>query len=646
MKKLLLSIVITSLLLIILAVAGLYWALQGPYTAKLLNLALERYSEIPLSVRQAQIEFPDHISLQGVLVSTADSESPTEIEHADIWIDHASLMGNHPIIDSLLLSGLNLQSGLPDSLLTLISTVNKHTELRQIAISGFDYADNHWLIRDGDIQIKAPKFTTPDQVLPYGTIQFSADQLYWQGEALNHLLIDGDFLPDNNSTIYGLSFNWQGGSFTGQAEQSADGWSLVNATIDSLHLDADQSQTLLTLVQQVNHQFAHVSRINSLDILSSSFTVGDTELSNVDLSAEQLHWPFALHDQHEGSLSLNADSIRIMDQRLLEPTLQLHFTKDGWQLDNLTTEYREGQVQARGAFTPHSAHLTELNISGVKWFAETEADTHFLQPLLQPLQQLTIEQLEIKYSQFIQLAKQPNWQLSGFSAEGKQLELIRDKQAGLWNGQLSLRANNASFATVLTEQPLLRMQSHNGKWQLIQAILPLENGLIEVWGQYDFRQTSQPWQLEVSADGLPFSLLASWFDQPYGELQGLTEFQLTASGLAGDRLMFNHSLTGSLHGSLRDAILITKPSEESLTTQPVEISPVNITANRGRLTLSPVTITDTVNGDENQLKGELTGHLDLVHPEQGTVPLQLSEPCRQSVFDLLKHTDQHVPLCH
>lgn len=644
MKKLLLSIVITSLLLIIVAVAGLYWALQGPYAARLINLALKQYSEIPLSVRQAQVTFPDHILLQGVQIAPV-SEAPLEIEQADIWLSSTAFTRQKPIIDSLLLSGLNLQSGLPETLLTLIHDVKNDADIRHIAVSGFDYADNNWLIRDGDIQVKAPQFTTPEQVIPYGTIQLSASQLYWQGEAFNHLLIDGDYLPDRNSTIYGLSFDWHGGSFTGQAEQSADGWSLVNATIDSLHLDADQSQTLLTLVQRMNRQFAHLSQINSLDILSSSFTVGDTELSNVDLSAEQLHWPFTLQSQDKGSLSLNADSIRLMDQQLLEPAFQLHFTQDSWLLDNLTTEYRGGQVQARGAFTPHSAHLTELNINGVKWFAETEADTNFLRPLLQPLQQLTIDQLEIKYSQFIQLAKQPHWQLSGFSAEGNQLELIRDKQAGLWNGQLSLRANNASFATVLTEQPLVRMQSNNGDWQLIQTILPLENGLIEAWGRYDFRQTSQPWQLEISADGLPFSLFANWFDQPYGELQGLTEFQLTASGLAGDQLMFSHSLTGTLQGALRDSILITSPSENSLTTQPVEISPVNITANRGRLTLSPVTITDTVNGDQNQLRGELTGHLDLVHPEQGTVPLQISTPCRQSVFDLLKHTDQHVQGC-
>ncbi|PWI32956.1 hypothetical protein DI392_11605 [Vibrio albus] len=645
MKKRLLAIAMTFLLLILLAVAGLYWALQGPYASRLMNLTLAQYSDASITVQEASITFPDHISLHGIQVTASGSDQPLAIESADIWINRASFTQITPIVDSVILSGLSLQSGFPGFLPPLISSIRQQSEIHQIAISGFDYADETFLIRDGDIQIKAPRLPPETFQLPYGTIQFSASQLYWQGEALNNLLIDGDYLPDHKSVIYGLSFDWRGGKLSGQAEQSDEGWSLVNATISSLHLDAEQSQKSLTLTTQEHHPFESLSRINSLDILNSSFSIDGVTLTNLDLSAEQLNWPFEFQSQTGGTLSMNAESIRVMDQQLLDPALQLHFTDDGWLLDHFTADYREGQVQARGIFTPHSAHLAELNINGVKWFAETESDTRFIHPLLRPIQQLTIDQLEIKYSQFIQLAQQPSWQLSGFSAEGNQLELIRDKQPGLWNGQLSLRANNASFDTVLTEQPLIRMQSTEGKWQLTQAILPLENGLIEAWGQYDFHQLSQPWQLEISADGLPFSLFADRLPKSYGELQAITEFELTASGLAGDKLMLNHSLSGNLQGSLRDSVLITTPSEDSLITQPVTISAVHIAANRGRLTLNPVTLADTVNGDNHQLTGKLNGHLDLVKPEEGTLQLQLNEPCLQSVFDLLKNTEQHTQLC-
>ncbi|PJC85073.1 AsmA family protein [Vibrio sp. HA2012] len=642
MKKLLLSLLTILLLLSVIAAAGLIWVLQSPYANKLINLTLEQYTGSLVSVREACVTRPNHLSLRGVQIHLPQSE-PLEIDSADIWVNPVSLIKKQPVIDSLLLNGLNLQSGLPEPLEEIITSLRKQVRLHQIAIAGFDYADNELIIRDGSIQIREPRFAHDNQLLPFGTIQFSAEQLYWQGEALNNLLLDGDYLAQK-STLYGLSFQWRGGEISGQAEQSDTGWSLVNMTIRSLHLDRETTGWLTTRLYQPGSFLSGITHINSLDILNSSFALNNITLTNLALSAEQLNWPFRPDSQTEGSLSLNAESIDFMQQQFQEPALQLHFTPEHWLLDDFSTEFREGQIQCRGELSKGSVHLSEVNIDRVKWFAEIEADTAFLRPVLEKMNTLLIDQLNIRYSQFIQLSQQPDWQISGLHAEGKQLELIRNRQPGMWNGELTLRAANASINSILTEQPLLSMQSKDGQWQLNRSVMPLENGLLKAQGQYNFTQPSQPWELEITSDGLPLHFFSLWLSLP-ADMQATTEFQLKASGLAGDKLMLQHSLTGELTASLRDTILTTRKSASTLTIQPVEVSDINITANRGRLDIQPVTLTDTVNGKNHQLTGELTGHLDLLHPESGSIQLGLDERCQKSVFDLLNKTEQHTRLC-
>ena len=640
MKKLLASITILLLLLIVLAGAGLYWALQGPYAGKLVNQILAENSDYPITVRDAKVQYPGHISLKGIIIEGLQEE-PLEIESADIWVNSASFTELHPVIDSVLINGLNLQDGLPDKLVELKALLNERIRLHQIAISSLDYSNGEIIIRDGSIQVREPHFDTPEQLIPYGTIQLSAGQIYWQGEAVNDLLMDGDYLPDK-STIYGLSFSWRQGKFSGQAEQLDNGWSLVNATIDSLRLNPELSVSLTD--NRWNPLLAEVSHINSLDILDSSLTLNGIGFTNLDLSVENLDWPFDIQAQNKGYLSLDAESIRYMNQLWLEPALELGFTENSLQLSEFSTGFQEGQIQAKGEISSDSVRFSELTISGVKWIAENITDTQFLTQIISEPDNLSIDKLNIRYSQFIQLASKPNWQVSGFSAEGERLEMIRKGKIGFWNGQLTINASNASFEEVISDQPILRMESKNGEWRLTQAILPLENGLLEAWGQCSIGQPSQPWKLEISADGLPFSLFTSWIRLPVA-LNAITEFQLKANGLAGDDLMLQHSLSGTLKGSMRDAALYSQSSDSPRTVQPVELSEVRIKANRGKITFEPVTVVGTTGNNIQNLKGSLMGELDLVPPQDGSVLLKLTDGCDKTTYELLSDTMQKARVC-
>lgn len=193
----------------------------------------------------------------------------------------------------MLIDGLSLQQGLSSNPQTwLRDTVH----VQQIALSHFDYADKEFSARGLNVQLKQPYWETTEQWLPYAEIQLSADQIYWQGEAFNKTLLDMDYRPQE-STVFGLSFLWRGGHISGQAEQYAQGWSLVNVTVDGLTLSDQQVQSIMAKPWTT---LGNISHINSLDVMRSSIGYQGYQLVNVELSCENLTLPFAWWQQSDG----------------------------------------------------------------------------------------------------------------------------------------------------------------------------------------------------------------------------------------------------------------------------------------------------------------------------------------------------------
>lgn len=628
MKKALVIFSIALLLIISCAVLGFYFAVQGPYTTKLTNHILKQYSPLPVSVYNAKFEFPNHVSFQGVEIKELQEET-INIEQVDIWINSDSIVESMPVIDSLLINGLLLQNGLPT-----IPTF-KNLKLHQLAITNLDYSDGNFISRDTDIQIKNPLYLNDSQKIPYGSIQFSAEQIYWHREAFNNVLVDARYKAEN-STVYGASFEWRGGSFSTQAEQYPEGWSLVNTTIDRLRLNMKQQDEIDTsdwsfLVDKITH-------FNSLDILSSSIETPNFQITNGDFSVENLSLLSGVWQQKEGYVSFSAESINYLDHLWLEPAFESYFDNNLISVEALNFEFEQGLVKMVGEFTPNSVYLKNLDIDGIKWFYEMPEDTLVLENYFKSIDQLLIDDVKIRRSQFVQIAHQPNWQFSGLSLDGKYLALIKQNRVGLWDGQVSVTANNASFKNLLTSQPIITMQSKEGIWQLNEVFLPLERGLIEATAIYSLSQPSQPWRLEAFADGLPIGLFSDWLSLPV-DIEAIAEFQIGLNGLGGDTLMLKHSLTGQLVGSLRDSFLLQDIESDQPEIIPFESSEFSISADRGRIDITPIII----NGE--RITGRLQGNVDLVQTDDNSISLELTDGCIKQSFELIKDIQQEENTC-
>ncbi|MEZ9866667.1 AsmA family protein [Vibrio sp. 10N.261.51.A4] len=613
-------------------IAALLLSLQTQYRADVANFFIKHTIEQPVFIEDVEYQAPYHITLMGITQSQPEKQTPLYIDKIDLWFSPSSMTEAKLVFESVLISGLQLEE---DDLKTLTSLFTQpNIKLHQLAINNLDFSTPEFNTRGINLQISEPIWGDNRSLLPYGKTQLSASQLYWQGEAFDNLLIDLDLKP-SDSTLYGASFDWRGAKISGQAEQYQQDWSLVNVTVDGLRLNQEQTQNLLSKEWDVAG--IQINHINSLDILRSDVEWQDGHLAAFDASLENIQLPFEIWKQQKAIFSLQAEGVTIDDDMFIEPSLKLNLETNQILIEDFYTQFLQGTVQLNGEVTPSSIELAQLDLQGIKWITENQDSPLVaarLIPWLTQLQNVEINRLNIERSQLIQLAQTPYWQVSGLHVEGHQVQLLQDRKLGLWQGKLMASANDASYQNILSAQPVVEMNSEQGKWTLTRLFAPLRNGYIEANATLDFNQISKPWSLDISADGLPIAPMLQRLELPL-DATGYGEFELQAAGLYGDSLMLGYSTTGQLTGSVRQGVMTFNDKlSETSTDNVFEIPELNAHFDRGRFTLEPMHIIGASSAEQGEqrvqtLNGEASGELDLLKAEQHTLSITLSDPCHQ-----------------
>ncbi|MBU2896794.1 AsmA family protein [Vibrio hepatarius] len=622
-KKALLVTTVTTLGIISLLMLSLFFLLQSSYSGKVVNVMLNQLTPYTVSVQQASYSPPYQLTLMDVEVNS-DSQL-IHIPKLSLWLS-SSLWKNQKLsLDSILIEEANLD------LAVLSSPLLKSMNIQQLALQNVDIKAPNWSARDVNIQIKQPQWLSPQQNLPYGEIQLSAQQLYVGGEALDKLLIDAQY-QSKNSTIYGASFKWYGADISGQAEQFKQGWSLINVTVNKLKLPHSSSiSTLLSKFEVLDLPFYH---INSLDIINSDLHYAGWQFNQIDASLENLLLDRTIWQQKQTKLSFDAESIDFSQLRLVGPTAKLTLGDNGISLDEFDADFKQGRLQMSGIWSKKNLRINWLKASGIKWVDDVNQSFISLSNASSILESLTIKQLEIKNSQLIQVEQRPYWQLSGVNIEGQHLNLIQDGEVNLYNGSLEVSANNASIDNFLTSQAIINVTAKSGDISLERAFLPLAKGYIEANGRWQRQAISDPWYLSLHLDGLPIDQPLLQARLPF-QVTGMAEADVELNGLSGDYPILAHSLTGSIDLQLHNAALQVQKADNTIDYQQEwPLDTVKIRIDRGR-----------ININSRGSKAELAGNIDLTKYHFGTLLFTSENGCKRLWSDILSQTNVTQQLC-
>ncbi|KIE19526.1 membrane assembly protein AsmA [Vibrio sinaloensis] len=623
MKKPLILTTIILISLICLSLLSLFAILQTRHAPQVVSYLFEQLTPYRVNTQQVTYTPPLQLSLQDVVVEREQQQA--RIPKLTVWLSQSFWQNGKLAFDSLLIEGATLD--LSHNYASMLDGIT----LRQVALQHVDLTSDQWSAREVNLQVENPEWKQNNQALPFGDIQFSAKQLYVRGEALNDVLVDAQYKPQN-STLYGASFKWHGAEFSGQAEQFQQGWSLINVTIFDLNLDSVAPAT--KLINTLNSLEFPVYHINSLDILRSNVNYQGWHFEQLDASIENLYLNQSLWQQENGYFSFDAELLTHQELRFINPTAELGFGKNDINVELFNADFKQGWLQFKGKLSQERIALDELRVSGVKWLEDLPQMSSELKALASSLSSLTIKELDVRNSQLIQVEKRPYWQVSGLSIEGRDLEFINPQQTGLLNGKIELSASNASLDNLLSTQLVVEMQAEQGKLNLERAFFPLQAGYIEANGQWDRSSISAPWRLTLHADGVPADLPLFDAQLPF-YLQGMAEVELELSGLSGDYSMFAHSLSGDAKLQLHQTTLKAKSADgETSFEQEWPLETISIQADRGRLSLSS-------KGEE----AELTGHIDMLKPEFATLLFRTQTPCQRLWSDIFSLTNVIEQTC-
>ncbi|MGF1778620.1 AsmA family protein [Vibrio nomapromontoriensis] len=616
-----LAIVIALIALGLLSVLALFCLLHTQYASPMVSYALDKTLNIKVISESVRYQYPNQFDFNSVHIERQGQES-IDANSMSIWLSPSQSITAPLRIHELLLSG---------STLSRQSTSLAHDlSIDNIALDHIDYSDDNVIINDLQLQLRNVQYQ-PNIASIRGEFQLRASQIYYQGESANDVLIDG-VLNGEESKIYGASFTWNQATVSTQAQYENGTWSLVNATVDKLNLDLTTAS-----IAHYNKIFTAIGHINSVDLLHANLRFNDVKVENLNASFEQIDLRHSIWEQIDAYVSFDADSIQYQSLQFIEPTVEVIAGKGVINLKDIDSTLEQGRIQLAGVWQPNAIALDRVVIDGVKVYEETQQNA--LQSLfkllpLTDLNQLSINHLTVGRGQWIQTEDKPNWQVSGLNLEGNNLELIQKGQWGLWQGKTTASANSVSIDSVLASQVALEIQSNDGKWQLKRLFIPYQKGYLDVVASLDFSAISQPLTVSARAYSLPLSLL-KYLQTPNSiDITGTADINLSMNVLTADRLAISKTLTGKFD-AVFDNTSIASNKGNSI---PVEITPLQFVADRGRLSLSPLTI----HGDN--IDGEASGEVELSHLETSPVELKLISHCSElTTIDLLSGSVKQKP---
>lgn len=357
-------------------------------------------------------------------------------------------------------------------------------------------------------------------------IQMSAGSLTLNGVEASNVLIQGA-IDNGEVTLSTLGADIARGTLTGNAKRSADGsWLVDNLQLNETRLQSDKALadffTPLTTVPSL--------QIGRLDVTDASLQGTDWAVTGLDLSLRNLTLSHGDWQSEDGTLSMNASEFINGSLHFLDPILNAEFSPQGIALRQFTSRWEGGMVRTSGRWLRDGKALVldDAAFAGLEYTLPENWKQLWMEPLPTWLQSLTLKKFGASRNLVIDIDPQFPWQVTALDGYGGELQLVKDRHWGVWNGSATLNAAAATFNRVDVRRPSLKLSANASTVNINELSAFTERGILQATAavsQLPQRQVN----LSLNGRGVPLSVLQAW-GWPALPVTGDGNFQLTASG--------------------------------------------------------------------------------------------------------------------
>ncbi|MFZ5262096.1 AsmA family protein [Enterobacter roggenkampii] len=360
----------------------------------------------------------------------------------------------------------------------------------------------------------------------HAQIQMSAGSLTLNGVPATNVLIEGQ-LNGKEVVLNTIGADMARGSLTGSALRNADGsWIIDTMRLNEIRLQSDKTLTAF---------FAPLATIPSLqigrlDVTDARLQGPDWAVTDLDLSLRNLTLSKGGWQSQEGRLSMNASEFIYGSLHLFDPILNAEFSPQGMALRQFTSRWEGGMVRTSGNWLRDGKALVldDVAIAGLEYTLPQNWKELWMAPLPEWLNSVTLQKFGLSRNLVIDIDPAFPWQITSLDGYGANLQLVKDRQWGVWGGSATLNGAAATFNRVDVRRPSLALNANAATVNITDLSAFTEKGILEATAtvsQLPQRQTA----VSLNGRGVPLSVLQQW-GWPALPITGDGNIQLTASG--------------------------------------------------------------------------------------------------------------------
>ncbi|MDR9892056.1 AsmA family protein [Pseudenterobacter timonensis] len=385
-------------------------------------------------------------------------------------------------------------------------------------------------------------------------IQMSAGSLTLNGVPASNVLIQGT-LNGNEVTLETIGADMARGALTGTARRNADGsW-----VIDTLRLTDIRLQSDKTLAEF----FAPITtlpslKIGRLEVTDARLQGPDWAVTDLDLSLRGLTLSKDDWQSEEGRLSMNASEFIYGSLHLFDPIINAEFSPQGIALRQFTSRWEGGMVRTSGNWLRNGKALVldDAAIAGLEYTLPENWKPLWLEPLPAWLQSVTLKKFGLSRNLVIDVDPAFPWQITALDGYGGGLQLVKNRQWGIWGGGAKLNGAAATFNRVDVRRPSMTLNANASTVNITELSAFTEKGILEATAtvsQLPQRQTT----VSLTGRGVPLNVLEQW-GWPALPVSGDGNIQLTASGSVQAKTPLKPTVNGKLSAVNMDKQQVTQ----------------------------------------------------------------------------------------
>ncbi|EKM4699377.1 AsmA family protein [Enterobacter roggenkampii] len=391
----------------------------------------------------------------------------------------------------------------------------------------------------------------------HAQIQMSAGSLTLNGVPATNVLIEGQ-LNGKEVVLNTIGADMARGSLTGSALRNADGsWIIDTMRLNEIRLQSDKTLTAF---------FAPLATIPSLqigrlDVTDARLQGPDWAVTDLDLSLRNLTLIKGDWQSQEGRLSMNASEFIYGSLHLFDPILNAEFSPQGMALRQFTSRWEGGMVRTSGNWLRDGKALVldDVAIAGLEYTLPQNWKALWMAPLPEWLNSVTLQKFGLSRNLVIDIDPAFPWQITSLDGYGANLQLVKDRQWGVWGGSATLNGAAATFNRVDVRRPSLALNANAATVNITDLSAFTEKGILEATAtvsQLPQRQTT----VSLNGRGVPLSVLQQW-GWPALPITGDGNIQLTASG----SVQANAPLKPTVNGKLSAVNMDKQQVEQTMT---------------------------------------------------------------------------------